>query len=178
MKKSFELTLIRTFRGADYTIGHIYMPDEMEKQESERRYYCDTIEDIDRGLNDQMTEAEIARIKVKHETAIPVGRYRVLMDTISPAYAKKANWVQFNGACMPRLRQAEDPTLEVPGFSGVLIHTGNTALDSSGCLLVGQNKLRGKLINSTATFKDLYAILLRHHKAGEEIYITVKRKGE
>ena len=169
----YELTLVRSFRGPSYTIGHLYMPEEMNKPAAQRRYFCDTLEDTDRGLTCEMPLSEIAKIKVKGETAIPVGRYRILMDKISPSYAKKANWVQFCGAKMPRLRLADDPNKEVPGFEGVLIHTGNTAADSMGCLLVGQNKLKGKVINSTAVFKDLYTILLRHHNAGEEIYINI-----
>ena len=55
---------------------------------------------------------------------------------------------------MPRL-------LNVPGYEGVLIHAGNTQKDTEGCILVGQNKVVGQVINSQATWKALYTELLK-----------------
>lgn len=163
--ETFEITVRRSFRGPLYTIGHLYLPGDA-------RYFCDTLEDVDRNLTTEDSLSRIMREKVPHMTAIPRGRYRVMMDVVSPKYAKKANWVAFNGAKMPRLRREDDPTQEVPGFSGVLIHPGNVADDTDGCLLVGKNKVKGQVLDSTATFKSLYNILLREHNAGKEIYIT------
>lgn len=167
MSKTFELRLVRSFRGPQYTIGHLYLGEDSTP-------FCDTLEDTDRGLHDYTPLAEIQAKKVPGQTAIPMGRYRVRMDIMSTKYARKANWVAFNRAMMPRLRMASDPNKEVPGFSGILIHSGNTADDSEGCILVGENKTKGMVINSANTFKALYNILLKHHKAGCEIYITIE----
>jgi hypothetical protein len=118
--------------GKDYTIGSLYVDGE---------YFCDTLEDTDRGLTQEMPLEEIRRIKIPHETAIPTGVYRVIVN-MSPAKKRM----------LPRL-------LDVPGFSGILIHRGNTKNDSSGCILVGENKVKGKVINSTQYEKKLVEIL-------------------
>jgi hypothetical protein len=127
-----ELRLQRRFLGKDYTIGSLYVDGE---------YFCDTLEDTDRGLTQEMPLEEIRRIKIPHETAIPTGTYRVIVN-ISPAKKRM----------LPRL-------LDVPGFSGILIHRGNTKSDSSGCILVGENKVKGKVINSTPYEKKLVEML-------------------
>jgi hypothetical protein len=95
---------------------------------------------------------EIRKIKIPHETAIPIGVYKVIVN-MSPAKKRM----------LPRL-------LDVPGFSGILIHRGNTKHDSSGCILVGENKVKGKVINSTQYEKRLVEILMN---TKEEIRITV-----
>jgi len=68
---------------------------------------------------------------------------------------------------MPRL-------LNVPGYEGVLIHAGNSAKDSSGCILVGKNTVVGKVTNSQNTFLELYAILKQANNKNEKITITIK----
>ena len=152
-----ELTLKRIAKRETYTIGRLYV---------DGRYVCDTIEDRDRGLNQRMTLAEIKRKKVYGQTAIPTGKYEVMMDICSPKYSQKAKWKEYNGGFMPRLK-------DVPGYSGVLIHPGNTENDTMGCLLVGENKVVGKVINSEATFKRLYPMLLNAHNLGEKITVEV-----
>jgi hypothetical protein len=127
-----ELRLQRRFLGKDYTIGSLYVDGE---------YFCDTLEDTDRGLTQEMPLEEIRRIKIPHETAIPTGVYQVIVN-MSPAKKRM----------LPRL-------LDVPGFSGILIHRGNTKSDSSGCILVGENKVKGKVINSTQYEKKLVEML-------------------
>jgi hypothetical protein len=62
----------------------------------------------------------------------------------------------------------------VPHFEGILIHGGNSAEDSCGCLLVGENKVKGKVVNSMATLKRLVPILKRASDSGEKIWITIK----
>ena len=134
---------------AGYTIG---------RMEINGRYFCDTLEDTDRGLRESMTEAEIAALKVKGATAIPTGTYRIDMQTRSPRF----------GRVLPRL-------VSVKGYSGVLIHSGNTADDTEGCILVGENRERGKVLNSRATLESLLVFLRAAQAEGEEIELTITR---
>lgn len=151
-----DLLLKRRYNGTSYTIGSLYIDDV---------YECDTIEDVNRGLKDSMSPAEITSKKVYGKTAIPSGKYEITMDTVSPKF-KSRDWARFCSGKLPRL-------LNVKGYEGVLIHVGNTAEDSLGCILVGENKVKGKVINSTATFKDLYYKMYKAKLAGEKIYITI-----
>lgn len=148
-----KITLRRTFKGETYTIGKMYIDGE---------YICDTIEDRDRGLTQDMSSSEIAKIKVKHQTAIPTGTYKVTLKVQSPKYSQRSQY-NFCKGYLPRL-------IDVPGFEGILIHIGNKHEDSSGCILVGENKVKGQVINSTATFKKLYEIL---KNSDDEITIEI-----
>ncbi len=139
-----ELLLKRIFRGDKYTIGHLYV---------DGNYYCDVLEDTDRGLTDDMSEEQIKKIKVYGKTAIPTGRYKVEV-TYSPKFKRY----------LPIL-------LGVKGYTGIRCHSGNTPEDTLGCLLVGFNKEKGKVLNSRVTSDKLTA-LLRNTK--EEIYITIE----
>ena len=134
---------------AGYTIG---------RMEINGRYFCYTLEDTDRGLRESMTEDEIAALKVKGATAIPTGTYRIDMQTRSPRF----------GRVLPRL-------VSVKGYSGVLIHSGNTADDTEGCILVGENRERGKVLNSRATLECLLVFLRSAQAEGEEIELTITR---
>ena len=137
-----DLYLKRIAKKKTYTIGKLYIDGV---------YFCDTIEDCDRGLKQTDAYAANKRKKVQNETAIPTGRYQVTLGVQSERFKKKAQYAFCNGY-LPRL-------LNVPCFEGILIHIGNTAADSSGCILVGQNKVVGKVINSTQTFLKLYSKL-------------------
>ena len=148
------LKLKRIARTASYTIGRLYVDGQR---------FCDTIEDRDRSLRQDMARAAIKRIKVPGETAIPTGRYRVTLGVRSPRMSQKKAY-EFCDGYVPRL-------INVPGFDGILIHIGNTARDSEGCILVGENREVGKVLNSTATFKRLYA---RLREAKGDIYITIE----
>lgn len=141
-----------------YSIGRLYVDGS---------YFCDTIEDKDRGLDDSMTEEQIRAIKVPKETAIPTGTYRVTLNVQSPKFKSKAQYAFWKGY-LPRL-------LNVKGYDGILIHIGNTQRSSAGCILVGQNKVVGQVINSTETFKKLYAVLDAANKKGDKIYITIEK---
>ena len=151
-----KLTLKRIARKEGYTIGRLYIDDNPKP-------FCDTLEDRDRGLEQAMPLDMIKRIKVKGETAIPTGTYELSMRHISPKYSRKKAFA-FTGGVMPRL-------LNVPGYEGVLIHSGNTAADSEGCILVGENKAVGKVLNSMATFKALWSVL--NQRKSEPITITI-----
>ena len=125
-------------------------------------YFCDTIEDCDRGLSQELPASVNQSKKKKGITAIPVGRYRVTLDVKSPRFSTKSAY-QFCKGYLPRL-------VNVPAFDGVLIHIGNTAKDSEGCILVGENKQVGMVLNSTATFRRLYE---RLKQAKGYIYIKI-----
>lgn len=139
-----ELLLKRIYSGSTYTIGHLYIDGE---------YFSDTLEDTDRGLSSDMSEEQIKKIKVYGKTAIPKGTYKVEV-TYSPKFKRY----------LPIL-------LDVKGFSGIRVHSGNSAEDTLGCLLVGFNKEKGKVLNSRVTSDKLTA-LLRNCK--EEIHITIE----
>lgn len=137
------LTLKRKYKKNDYTIGDLYING---------KWFCNTIEDKDRGLNDTMELKTIQREKVYGKTAIPTGRYKVSI-TYSPKYKKN----------MPLLEN-------VKGFEGIRIHSGNTEKDSLGCIIVGENKKKGVVINSRVTYNKLMDIL----KNEKEIYIIIE----
>lgn len=158
-----ELKLKRTARKEKYTIGHLYRKDN---ENGQWVFVCDTIEDKDRGLDQSMTLANIERIKVKHQTAIPTGTYEIDMDTVSGTFVKKDTYKAFCGGKVPRLKN-------VKGFSGILIHSGTDQNSSSGCIIVGENKVVGKVINSWATFKRIYSILKRAYNNGEKITLEI-----
>lgn len=155
-----RLTVIRKFKGQNYTIGNLYIND---------KYFCDTLEDIDRGLKDSMTPEEITSIKIKGDTCIPTGTYKVVMNVVSSKFSNyaKYSYAKSIGARMPRV-------LNVKGFDGVLIHPGNTTKDTEGCLLVGYNKVKGSVSDSLNTWKKLYTILLNSINNKEDIYIEYK----
>jgi len=148
-----KLLLKRIARRPMYTIGKMYINGE---------YFCDTLEDADRGLSQGISlEANKLR-KVKGKTAIPTGTYKITLDVVSNRFSKQKAY-QFCNGKVPRLQ-------EVPAFEGVLIHIGNDANDTEGCILVGENKQVGKVLNSTATFRKLYERI----KEDKVIIITIQ----
>lgn len=149
-----KLELIRRYCGNGYTIGSLFV-DGVK--------FCDTLEDTDRGLKSSMTLQEIKANKVKGKTAIPTGIYHVDMDTVSPRLKGKS-WAKPYGGRVPRLQG-------VKGFDGVLIHPGNTADDTEGCILVGRNTEVGKLTDSKATYCKLFEMM---DAVNEHIIIEIR----
>lgn len=152
-----KLTLDRFYKGQSYTIGHLYI---------DGKYFCDTLEDVDRGLEDSMSISKIKEIKKPSITAIPKGTYDITLDVISPRFCNSSFYKQVCDGKLPRL-------LNVKGFEGILIHAGNTDKDTAGCLLVGYNKVKGQVINSKDTFKELYKNLKDKYNKGEKITIKI-----
>lgn len=150
-----KLTVKRIAKRSTYTIGRLYI---------DGKYFCDVLEDRDRNLKQNMPLSEIQKTKVYGQTAIPTGTYEVTLNIVSPKFSSRSFYKNYaNRGKVPRL-------LNVPGFDGILIHCGNSDKDSYGCLLVGENKVVGKVINSQATFKKLYPIL---QKAKDKITIEI-----
>lgn len=153
-----ELTLKRKYFKPTYTIGKLYVNGV---------YTCDTLEDKDRGLTRDMPTTEIYKRKVYGATAIPKGKYRVDMDTVSPRFGNRP-WARPYGGKLPRL-------VNVPCWEGVLLHVGNSPADSTGCVLPGFNKAKGKVLDSTRAFYDLMdKHLVPAHNRKEEIWLTIE----
>lgn len=139
------ITVRRIAMKDTYTIGKLYIDGV---------YFCDTIEDKDRGLDDSMEESVIKERKVYGETAIPLGTYKVEI-TYSPKFKKN----------LPLL-------IGVKGFEGIRIHSGNTAKDSLGCIIAGRNKKVGMVLDSRATMTKLLKVLT---STKENIWLTIRR---
>jgi len=153
-----ELKLRRIAKKNGYTIGKLSING---------KYYCDTLEDSDRGLDSGMSLDMLKHKKLAHITAIPTGRYQVTMDIISPRLSKSKFYKQFGEGRVPRL-------LNVPAFEGILIHCGNTAKDTDGCILIGKNSKVGMVLDSKITYSNLYPLLEAAYKRNERIFITVE----
>lgn len=152
-----KIKINRVGKEYTYTIGKLFIDGV---------YFCDTIEDKDRGLDQSTPLSTIEKLKIPSQTAIPTGTYKVAMNFVSPRFSKKAMYDSISGR-LPRL-------LDVPGFDGVLIHIGNTAKDTDGCILVGYNKVKGQVLDSKNTFFKLYAKLKEASDKNEQITITIQ----
>lgn len=141
-----NITVKRVAKKEAYTIGKLYI---------DGKYFCDTLEDRDRGLAQSMPLSEIKKIKVKHQTAIPTGTYQVAWN-YSPKYRRM----------MPQI-------LNVPGFEGVRIHSGNSQQDTSGCILLGKNSVVGKVLNSRVTINKFYPLIKEACK-NNKVTITIQ----
>lgn len=152
-----KILVDRKWKKATYTIGRLYIDGLL---------YGNTLEDTDRGLKQTDSLAYIKSRKVANETAIPKGTYKVAMNVTSPKYAASSWYWSLCQGKVPRL-------LNVPGFDGILIHTGNNPLQTSGCLLVGKNTKVGQLTESKETFKKIYKLMKAAYDRGEEITIEI-----
>jgi len=106
-------------------------------------YFCDTLEDKNRDINHDGDLKDLNESKVYGQTAIPFGKYKIAI-TFSNRFQKE----------LPLI-------INVPEFEGIRIHGGNTSVDTHGCILVGENKIKGELINSA---KTLNALMLKISK--------------
>ena len=138
-----EILLIRKYKKPTYTVGNLYING---------KWIANTLEDVDRNLNSSMSVEQIKAIKKPNETAIPTGTYEVTLDIFSPKFGNKSFYKKTCNGKLPRI-------LNVKGFDGVLIHCGNTNLDTSGCILVGRNLEKGKILKSQEIFEKLYKVL-------------------
>lgn len=152
-----ELIVDRKWKRQSYTISNLTIGG---------KWFCNVLEDADRGLDSSMSIAKILELKKPSITAIPRGTYEVTLDVYSSKFGSKSFYKEVCNGKLPRL-------LNVKGFEGILIHAGNTDKDSAGCLLVGVNKVKGQVINSRETFRELYKLLKDVHDKGEKITIKI-----
>lgn len=151
-----KLLLKRIALRPTYTIGKLYIDGV---------YTCDVLEDAVRDINKNGV-FDNGEKKIYGETAIPYGTYEITMKVKSPKFSKKATYAWCNGY-LPRL-------LNVPHFEGILIHAGKDAKDSAGCLLCGENKIVGQVINSMHTLRTkVYPPLKKASDRGEKITIEI-----
>jgi hypothetical protein len=107
-------------------------------------FFCYTLEDV------------VREEKIKNETAIPAGEYEITI-TYSPRFKRY----------LPLLH-------DVPNFSGVRIHPGNTANDTEGCILVGMTKSTDFIGRSREAFNKLYPMLVHASQQGEKLILNIK----
>ena len=153
-----KILVDRKWKKDTYTIGNLYVNGKL---------FCNTLEDKDRGIKQTDGLSYIKSKKVYGETAIPTGKYSVALNVTSPKYAAVKWYWNLCQGMMPRL-------LNVPGFEGILIHPGNTPLDTYGCILVGKNTIKGQLTQSKDTFSKLYKEMKKAIKNKETIEIEIK----
>jgi hypothetical protein len=132
------MTLLREPSDAGATIGRLSI---------DGRHECYTCEDVVRNGP-----------KVHGQTAIPAGRYRIVV-THSPRFGRR----------LPLL-------LDVPGFEGIRIHAGNTANDTEGCILPGLGRLRASVTQSRIAFEQLFSKIDAALNGGEDVWIEITQR--
>jgi len=141
-----DWTLDRKYLGPKYTIGKLFRGDA---------YICDVVEDVVRDLNKDGDLLDDDETKIPRETAIPYGRYRVHLS-MSPKFKRVL------------------PILDgVKHFTGIRIHKGRDAGSTWGCLIPGENKIKGGVINSEKYEMLIVSSILGDLIRGEEIWINI-----
>ena len=143
-----ELTLVRKEKNDKASIGELSINGVKE---------CDTLEDVDRGLTSDMTAEQIAGIKIQNQTAIPTGTYKVIADQST------------------RFQMIMPHVLDVPGFEGIRIHSGNSDVDTDGCILLGQYNGTDEdwISGSRNAFAHFWPQLEAALNANEEVTLTI-----
>ena len=137
----------RKWKKAEYTISKVYI--------NGRYFGCNALEDTDRGLLQTMQITELQRRKIKGKTAIPRGYYDVRI-TYSPKYKRM----------MPLV-------VDVPGYSGIRIHSGNSAKDTEGCILFGKNDMVGWISDSKYWTDKICRLIETALNKGEKVTLIV-----
>ena len=146
-----KLRVERKYLGEKYTIGHMYIDFE---NGTGWQYFCDTIEDKVRDLNKDGDLQDPGETKVYAETAIPYGTYTIMIT-------KHVKW----GILVPYLTDVKE-------FTGILIHSGVDETSSSGCLIVGYNKIKGKVVDSKIVFNKLMDLFKQYPQRSYKIEVV------
>lgn len=126
----------------DATIGELSIDGAFE---------CYTLEDVVR----EVPNKPVAEWKIASRTAIPIGRYRVIIDFST------------------RFQKPLMHLLDVPGFAGIRIHAGNTSADTEGCILVGRFVNGTSISVSRSALASLQDKVQKALNANENVYITI-----
>ena len=124
-----------------------------------RHFLCYTLEDERRAL------------KVRGETRVPAGTYKIELRTEGGFHARYDK--KYPGVHIGMLH-----IVDVPGFEYILIHTGNTDEHTAGCLIVGDAQENNKIISdgfvgkSVNAYKRIYPSIAKAIQQGEEVTIT------
>ena len=138
-----KLTVKRTALISSYTLGELYIDGQ---------FFCHTLEDLDRGLTQDMPLNLIKALKIPGETAIPKGSYKVTLDVVSPKFSKYPFYMKVCEGKLPRL-------IDVKGYEGVLIHVADGIKRDAllqGCIGIGNLSSEEYLINGKQVFTEFY----------------------
>lgn len=138
-----KLTIKRTALRSSYTLGKLYIDGQ---------FFCSTLEDLDRGLTQDMPLNLIKSLKIPGETAIPKGTYKVTLDVVSPKFSKYPFYMKVCEGKLPRL-------IDVKGYEGVLIHVADGIKRDAllqGCIGIGNLSSEEYLINGKQVFTEFY----------------------
>ena len=113
-------------------------------------------------------EDQFQKVKVKKETRIPAGRYKILLRLVGTHHTKYLSK-------FPNFHKGMLHLQDVPGFQFILIHIGNRDADSEGCLLVGSSFVNGVLVGSTIAYEKFYKKVVKA-ASEEKLWITIKDK--
>lgn len=129
---------------------------KIKEERTVPEWFCNTMEPTARKLTSRMPQTVIRRHKIIGKTAIPTGRYRILI-TRSRRF----------GRWLPLL-------LNVKGFEGIRIHAGNKPEDTKGCILLGFNRRKGYVLNSTQCVQQLMRRMTEAMEKGERVFVEVR----
>ena len=158
-----ELVLTRIAKRKSYTIGRLFIRKQVKDERLSGEgmaLLCDTLEPPVLEQKTKTPEYEVMsspeRMAALKPFAIPEGRYAVVIS-----------W-------SPKFRQWLPILLGVPGFKGIRIHAGNTVNDTQGCILVGENRQPGIVLNSRTCLRRLKQLIVEAKERGEPVWINVK----
>jgi hypothetical protein len=144
-----NLVLFRPWKQSTYTIGKLFI---------EQTFICNTLEPPVRELKDLNDDGDFDdpnEGKIYGSTAIPQGKYRIILT-----------WSSKFKRILPLL-------VDVKGFEGIRIHPGNSVADTAACILPGENKERGRVINSTYWTNFIMGKISEAINRSENVFITI-----
>jgi len=138
-----KIKLIRDLKNTLYTLGKVYIDDV---------FFCFTVEDVDRDSNQDGDLDDIGENKIHGQTAIPKGTYKMVLSMSN------------------RFKKLMPEVLNVKGFSGIRWHSGNTALDTEGCVIVGTVRTP----NGVGLSRQCFTKLMDKLKDQKDIILTIE----